>query len=139
MTDETNRALARRIVEEIINRGNLAVIQEIVAPDYVEHAAPPGLPPTREGLTMFLGSFRAAFPDLHYTIEDSISEGDRVVQRVAAAGTMRGEFAGMPPSHTSASWAEIHISRWSSGKMVEHWAVVDQLGMLRQLGFVPSP
>jgi predicted ester cyclase len=138
MGDGTLKALARRIVEEVINEGDMGLIDEIVAPDYVEHAAAPGLPPTREGLAMFIGSFRAAFPDLQYTIDDSISEGNRVVQRVTAAGTMQGEFAGMSPSNKSASWTEIHISRWSDGRMTEHWAVVDQLGMLRQLGFMPT-
>jgi predicted ester cyclase len=80
-----------------------------------------------------------AFPDLHATVDDVIAEGDKVVQRTTSHGTMKGEFAGMPPSGKSATWQQVHITRFANGITVEHWAVIDQLSMLQQLGFAEAP
>jgi steroid delta-isomerase-like uncharacterized protein len=90
-------------------------------------------------LKAFLTSYRAAFPDLHYTVNDEIAEGDRVVTRATAHGAMKGDFQGMPASGRSATWEEIHITRYEDGKAVEHWGVADQMTMLAQLGFVEAP
>ena len=139
MGTQENKASASRFLEEVINRGNVSVVDELSGANFVEHQAPPGVPPTNEGIKTFITMFRAAFPDLHYTLEDSIAEGDRVVQRTTAHGTMKGDFMGMPASGKSATWSEIHITRYENGKAVEHWAVVDQLGMLAQLGFAQAP
>ena len=84
-----------------------------------------------------VGIFRTAFPDFHYTVEDEIAEGDKVVVRLTARGTQNGSFLGMPPSGKQATWSEIHIARMSSGKVVEHWVESDTLGMLQQLGVIP--
>ena len=83
--------------------------------------------------------FRAPFPDLQYTSRIRSPKGDKVVQRTTASGTMKGDFQGMPASGKSATWQEIHITRFASRKAVEHWATVDQLGMLQQLGFAEAP
>lgn len=139
MGSEDNKAIVRRFLEEVINKGNLALVDELVAADLVDHAAPPGMEGNRDGLKAFFTTFRGAFPDLHYTVDDVIAEGDRVVQRTTAHGTMKGDFAGMPASGKSASWSEVHITRLSNGKLAEHWAVIDQLGMLQQLGFAQVP
>jgi steroid delta-isomerase-like uncharacterized protein len=140
MTTEANKATARRFIDEVVNRGNVAVIDELAGPNYVDHTAAPGMPPTAEGQKAFITMFRAAFPDLHYTIEDTVAEGDRLVQRNTAHGTMKGDFMGMPASGKEATWSEIHIVRFDAdGKAVEHWGVVDQLGMLAQLGFAQAP
>jgi steroid delta-isomerase-like uncharacterized protein len=139
MGTQENKASASRFLEEVINRGNLSVIDELSGANFNDHQAPPGVPPTIEGFKAFITMFRAAFPDLHYTLEDSIAEGDRVVQRTTAHGTMKGDFQGMPASGKSATWSEIHITRYDNGKAVEHWAVVDQLGMLAQLGYAQAP
>jgi steroid delta-isomerase-like uncharacterized protein len=136
---EENKANARRFVDEVINRGNLAAVDELTAPDFVDHSAPPGVPPTAEGAKAFFGMFHSAFPDLHATVDDVIAEGDRVVQRRTTSGTMRGDFMGMPASGKQASWSGIHIIRFADGKLVEHWSVVDLIGMLTQLGFAPAP
>jgi steroid delta-isomerase-like uncharacterized protein len=135
---EENKANARRFVDEVINRGNLAAVDELTAPDFVDHSAPPGVPPTAEGAKAFFGMFHSAFPDLHATIDDVIAEGDRVVQRRTTSGTMRGDFMGMPASGKQASWSGIHIIRFVDGKLAEHWSVVDMIGMLTQLGFGPA-
>ena len=139
MGTQENKVSASRFLEEVVNRGNVAVIDELSGANFVDHQAPPGVPPNKEGIKIFIAMFRAAFPDLHYTLDDSIAEGDRVVQRTTAHGTMKGDFMGMPASGKSATWSEIHITRFENGKAVEHWAVVDQLGMLAQLGFAQAP
>ncbi len=138
MSTEQNKKVAERLPVEI-GKGNLAVFDEVVGPNAVDHAVPPGLPPTLEGAKQFFAAFRAAFPDLKYTIEDVIAEGDYVVQRVTGTGTMKGAFQGMPPSGKSATWSEMHIVRFADGKVVEHWANIDQMGMLTQLGFIQPP
>ncbi len=138
MSTEQNKKIAERLPTEI-SKGNTAVFDEVIAADAVDHAVPPGMPPTAESTKQFFAAFIAAFPDLKYKIEDMIAEGDYVVQRVTGTGTMKGAFQGMPPSGKSATWSEIHIVRFANGKIVEHWANVDQLGMLTQLGFIQPP
>ena len=138
MPTQENKAIATQAIEAI-NAGDFSRLESLVAPDGVDHAVPPGMPPTRDSAIQFLTTFKAAFPDLHYTVEDVIAEGDRVVQRSTARGTMKGDFLGMPATGKNASWGEVHILRIENGKIVEHWASVDQLGMLQQLGLAPAP
>ena len=139
MTMEANKANAQRFVDEVVNGGNLAVIDDLLAPDFVDHGGQPGVPPTRDGTKAIMAMLHKAFPDRHGTVEDVIAEGDKVVQRTTSTGTMKGEFAGMPPSGKSATWQQVHISRFVDGMTVEHWAVIDQLSMLQQLGFAEAP
>lgn len=139
MGTQENKASGRRFVEEVMNKGNVAVVDELSGANFVDHSLPPGVPAGNEGFKGFVAMYRAAFPDLHYTIDDEIAEGDRVVQRTTANGTMKGDFQGMPASGKSATWQEIHITRFADGKVVEHWGVVDQLSMLQQLGFAEAP
>ncbi len=138
MTTDTKRMI-ERIPLEVLNNGNFGLIDEIYATDYVEHVVQPGVPPTREGFKQFAKAFKTAFPDLHYTIDDSIESGDRIVHRVTASGTMKGDFMGMPATGKRATWTEIHIDRIANGRLAEHWGLVDQMGMFVQLGIVPAP
>ena len=136
---EDNKKTARRLVKEGINTGNWAVMEEIIAPSAVDHSLPPGIPNNREGFKMFMSGFRAAFPDLTYTIEDEMAEGDKVYNLSMGTGTMKGDFQGMKASGKKATWQEMHVVRFdASGKVVEHWATVDQVSMLTQLGFMPA-
>ena len=128
-----------RVPLEVLNQGKYELIDEIYAPDFVEHYEQPGVPPTREGFKQFAMAYRSAFPDLHYTVEDAIEAGDRIVHRLSASGTMKGDFLGMPATGKHATWSEIHIGRVSDGRLVEHWGLVDQLGIFVQLGIVPAP
>ncbi len=139
MSVEQNKAVVRRLVEDGINKGNLSLFDELITSDAVEHLLSPGFPPGVRGNKQFFSALRTAFPDFHYVIEDEMGEGDYVVQRVTGQGTMKGEFMGMKPSGKHAVWSEIHIARLKDGKIVEHWGNVDQLGMLQQLGFAPTP
>ena len=81
---------------------------------------------------------RGAFPDLHLTVEDVVAEGETVVLRATARGTMRGDYLGMKATGKTATWTEIHIGRLAAGKVTEHWATIDQLGTLQQLGLVAT-
>jgi predicted ester cyclase len=139
MSAEENKAIARRIPLEALNNKQLALLEELVDPAGVDHAVPPGMPETFETTKQFLGMLLAGFPDLRYTLEDEIAEGDKVVQRALVSGTMKGDFMGIPATGKHATWMEMHIVRFAGGKIVEHWATIDQLGMLQQLGVIPMP
>jgi predicted ester cyclase len=137
MTIEQNKAIADRLPLEL-NKGNMGVLDEVTDPRAVDHSLPPGMPPTVESTKQFLTMFRTAFPDLTYTVEFSVAEGDKVMQRVTARGTMKSDFMGMKATGKSATWTESHIVRITNGKVVEHWANLDQVGMLQQLGLMPG-
>ncbi len=136
---EQNKATLRAIPEKVINPKNLDAADQYFAADFVDHTSPPGMPAGIAGFKAFFGALTTAFPDLHYTVEDQIAEGEKVVGRVTVRGTMKGDFLGMPATGKSATWTEMHIARFAGGKVVEHWASIDQLGMLQQLGIIPMP
>jgi predicted ester cyclase len=136
MSIEEMKNRATHFVEEVINQGHVDRFTEYFS---TSRFPPPGFPSGAEGFKMFFGGLRAAFPDFHYTLEDTLVEGDMVVQRLTGHGAMTGSLMGMPPTGKHAAWPEIHISRMQNGKFVEHWANVDQIGMLQQLGLVPAP
>lgn len=138
---EENVAASRRLFEEGFNKGNLAVADEVIAADAVNHdpADTPELRalPGRESFKRTVSMYRAAFPDLHITIEDAISDGDKVVLRWRSEGTHRGELAGLAPTGTKAVVTGISIDRYENGKLVEAWAQWDNLGLARQIGAAP--
>jgi steroid delta-isomerase-like uncharacterized protein len=139
MNTEFNKSILRRYFDEAWNKGRLEVLNEIIAASYVNHDPfVPGLPPGPEGLKLIFAGLRAAFSDLHYTIEDLITEGDKVVTRWTMRGTHTGELMGIPPSGTHVTVGGIQIERIVDGKIVEHWRKSDELGLMQQLGVVPS-
>ena len=140
MSVEENRALIQRFVEEVFNRGNLDVVDDIYAPDYVGHTA--GSPEQTlgpEGVKEFVELYRSAFPDLHTTIEDIVAEGEKVAYRWTAVGTHRGELLGFAPSNNRVELTGITIERIEGSKIVETYNNFDQLGMMRQIGAIPAP
>ena len=140
MSTEENKALTRRMVEEIFNRGNISRIDEFLAPDFVEREElPPGIPSGREGVMQLTTMLRSAFPDFEATIEDLVAEGDRVVLRQIWSGTHQGEFMGVPPTGKRVSIGVIDILRVDGGRFVEHWGLMDSMGMMQQLGAIPTP
>ncbi len=139
MSTDENKALVRRAYEELVNRGNLARIEELVREDYVDHTQAPGWPTDREGLRQQVAYFRSAFPDIHVTLEELIAEGDTVAVRQTMRGTHRGEFFGIPPTGRPVTLAGIHLWRVADGQLVEHRANNDDLGLLQQLGAIPAP
>ncbi len=136
---EANRALALRVPLEVFVQGRMDVIDEVIAPDVVDHGSAPGMPQGSQGVRMLAEASRSAFPDLNITINHALAEGDIVALHTTSSGTMKGDFAGMPASGKQATWDTVHITRIADGKIVEHWVVQDQLGMLQQLGFIPTP
>jgi steroid delta-isomerase-like uncharacterized protein len=135
---ERNKAVVRRFIEEVQNRKNMDLFDELNAPDFVNLSAPPGMPTDREGGKMFLGGFLNAFPDSQITIDDMIAEGDRVVTKKTFTGTHTGEFGGIPASGNSVTLQYVDILRLRDGKIIEHWLCMDQLTFLQQLGAIPS-
>ncbi len=133
-----NKAFVRSSSEEIWRTGNAQLIDEHIAASYVLHNPPTGFPPNRDGLKAILQVMRSAFPDLRMTIEDMVAEGDRVVQRRRFEGTHKGEFFGIPATGKSVTVRQIIISRMADGKIAEEWAETDFLGMLQQVGAIPS-
>jgi steroid delta-isomerase-like uncharacterized protein len=139
MSDQ-NKAVARRYVDEIWNQGNLAIIDELVAPNATFHdpSVPGGKFTGPEGMRKFVQIYRGAFPDVHLTINDLIAEGDKVVIRWTATGTHKGELMGIEPTSKRVTITGCDIDVYQNGKVVEVWASYDMLGMLQQLGVVPS-
>ncbi len=130
-----NKAAARRIIDDVLNKGNVAAFDEVSGSNVVEHALPPGMPPGREGFKMFVTALRAAFPDIKYKIDAEIGEGDMIAHRLMATGTMKGEFMGMKPSGKTGTWEEFHIGRFdANGKVVEHWGTANYSMMMQSLG-----
>ena len=139
MPTEENKKFLKWFVEELINNKKFDEFRNHVTTDAVEHAAPPGMPTNIESTIQWFKMFAGAFPDFKYTLEDQVAEGDLVVQRATCTGTMKGELLGMKPTGKTATWSEIHTLRMKDDKIAEHWASVDQMGMLVQLGLVPMP
>jgi steroid delta-isomerase-like uncharacterized protein len=136
---EQNKALVRRLLEDDISRGNIAVAEQIIAPDFFDHTNPPGMQHGLEGHNAIVALFRAAFPDQWWQIEDLIAEEDRVVARTTMTGTHRGDFFGIPATGRAVRLSGIHILRIADGKIAEHWGNNDDLGLMRQLGVIPDP
>ncbi|HEX5502377.1 MAG TPA: ester cyclase [Thermomicrobiales bacterium] len=135
---QRNKALVRRAVEEVYNQGQLAVVDELVAGDFVIHSSSADIRGP-EGTKQYVAALRAAFPDLHITIEDQFAEGDRVATRWTARGTHTGAFEGLPPTGKQVRVTAIDIDRIADGKVVECWTNMDELGLLQQLGALPAP
>ncbi len=139
MSAEENKTLVRCWLEEAWNQGNMTIIDELAAPDFVDHHLPPGVPPNAEGHKIWVQMARAGFPDIHITIEDMIAEGDKVVARITVTGTNTGEFMGIPPSGKAIRVGGIGISRIADGKSVEYWENFNALGLMQQIGAIPTP
>jgi steroid delta-isomerase-like uncharacterized protein len=135
MSTEENKALARRVIEQMFNEGNLDVADELLALDYVDHD--PTLPEDvhgPEGFKEYVGMYRSAFPDLHVQIEDQIAEGDRVATRWTGTGTHDGDLAGIAPTGKRVTVPGMEIVRIANGKLVEGWEGYDSGTLMRQLG-----
>ena len=135
MDKESLHRAGRRIVLELFHAGSVEMLEALVSADFVDHSLPPEVPPNREGLKSVIANMRAAFPDLEYSIEDQIAEGDKLAQRLTGRGTMKGPFLGMPATGKTAAWQEFHFHRFDAdGLLIEHWDLTDSLAMLVQLG-----
>lgn len=146
MSLEENKALVRRAYLDGMNNRDMGIIEEVFSPEYVSHF--PGQPPTRgiEPIKAVLQSFFDAFPDIVFTVEDQMAEGDKVATRWSAQGTHQGEWRGFPPRergtpptgrHVVFSATDIYLI--ADGQVVEEWNTLEQLAVLEQIGAVPEP
>jgi steroid delta-isomerase-like uncharacterized protein len=138
MSAEQNKRLVQRSFDELHNQGNLAVADELISVDFVNHDAPPDAPAGPTGVRATITMLRTAFPDLHIDVEDLIAEGDTVVARTTLRGTHKGQFFGIPPTGRRVEQKQIHILRFVDGKAAELRSVRDDLGLMRQLGAIPA-
>ena len=135
-----NKEIVRRLVEGVWTDRNLAVIDELIAPDYVGHDPTQPEPIRgREGFRQFVDMYQSAYEDARVTIDDLIAEGDLVVTRWTGRGTHTGELMGIAPTGKEVTVSGITISRLANGKIAEDWELMDALGMMVQLGAVPQP
>jgi steroid delta-isomerase-like uncharacterized protein len=136
MSAEENREIVRRFWG-VWEEGNLGLVDELVAPDYVNHSpGMPNQPEGPEGVKAVVSMFRAGMPNLRVVIEDMIAEGDKVMMRYKIEGTHEGELFGVPPTGRRVSIESITVERVSGGKIREHWRVTDTLDMMQQLGAI---
>jgi predicted ester cyclase len=137
MSVEENKAAIRRIYEEVFNKGNLAVADEIIATNWVARA--PGGQEYRDpdGFKQFITMTRNAFPDLQMTLEDIVAEGDKVAHCATLQGTFKGEIMGIAPTGKQVTMTTTTISRFEGGKEVEARMIYDQLSMYQQMGVSP--
>jgi predicted ester cyclase len=138
-TPEENKELIRRYfqaIDEGCEAGNAGIIEEFLAPDFVEHNPFPGIPPTREGWKQAFEAFVQGAPG-HHVIEDLLAEGDKVMGRITAYGKHEGELFGFPATGRDIRVTGIAIWRIQDGMIVEHWHQTDQMGLMQQLGVDP--
>ena len=137
---EENKAIVRRFVEEVQSKHNMDVVNELMDPDQIDHSGLrlPGLNAV-EGFKKFFSGFLVAFPDITAVINFQVAEGDKVVTYKTFHGTHKGEFMDIPPTGKKIAINIIDIFRIAGGKMVEHWAVVDWMPVMTQLGVIPPP
>lgn len=136
---EENKQIVRRFIEEIWNKGNLSMAEQLISASYKHHDnTTPDFGHGPEGEKKRVSLYRTAFPDLHFTIEDMIAEGDAVTCRWTSRGTHRGPLTGVAPTGKSVTVSGISISRIAGGKIVEGWVNWDSLGMLQQIDVVTT-
>lgn len=141
MSAEENKDLIRRYfaaIDEACEAGNADIVDEFLAPDFVEHNPFPGVPPTREGWKEVFMGFVQGAPGYH-TVDALVAEDDMVAGRVTAYGKHEGELFGIPRTGKDIKVSGIAFWRIRDGKIVEHWHETDQMGLMQQLGVVPSP
>src|SRR5215208_3057761 len=139
MSAQENKIVSWRLQEEVFGQDKLALVDELLAPDYVSHA--PGDPELSRGpedIKEIVRAYHAAFPDLTFTVEKRVAEGDLVVTRWIARGTHQGEFMGVPPSGRQIEVSGMSMDRISGSRIVEHWNNWEALEMMEQIGAIPE-
>ena len=135
---DDNLKLVRRIFDEVWNIGNVSLIDELLAPSYVDHNPSPGAPPDRQGYQVMVNQFRSAFPDINFTFDQVLTEGDRVAIRLTGRGSHQGVFMGIAPTGKQVSFGGMTFLHMQDGKVTESWGISDIPGLMGQLGAVPG-
>jgi len=139
MPEQDNAAVIGRFIEEVINQGRLDAADEIVQENFIELDPLPGQRQGREGLKEVIAMMRAAFPDIHWVADETIASGEKVVTRFTWTGTHRGVFLGIPATGRNVLVKGVVIDRLTGGKMADSRILMDGLGMMQQLGVIPTP
>jgi steroid delta-isomerase-like uncharacterized protein len=134
-----SQSVLQRIFDKAFNQGDLAAIDELVAPDSISHHLSWGIPANRMGLKQLIAMLRTAFPDLQCTIEDEIIEGDKVAAHWTMRGTHTGMFLGNSPTNKPILVQGLIYARIENDQLIENWTMIDQMDVLQQLGLVPPP
>ena len=134
---EQNKALMRCFYDEVFNKGNLGTVNELCAPNFVDHTSPPGADPGAEGVKQIIGMYRSAFPDIRVTVEEMVAEGDTVVSRTTMRGTHAGDLMGIPPTGKQVTMRGLDLVRIAGGKATEVWHHDEELALFAQLGVTP--
>ena len=137
-TTEDNKAVVSRFVEEVINQNRMDRADDLVVEDFVELDPLPSQRQGREGLKEVVGMMRAAFPDIHWVVEEMVAEGETVASRFTWSGTHRGEFVGVPATGRRVVVKGMVIDELAGGKMSKSRILMDSLGMMQQLGVMGS-
>lgn len=138
MSTDSNKEVVRRYYEEVLNEARLDLLDQLAVTDYDEHSPFPGQPNGIEGLRARAGGLIGAFRP-RFTLHELVAEGDTVVAYWTNTGTHSGEFMGMPPTGRTVTISGIDVHRLRDGRLAEHWHVIEELGMLQQLGVIPVP
>lgn len=136
-TNVTNETVVRRLFDEVFNKGNFSVVDDLVASEFIEHQHQGR--PGRDGLKQVAGTLRLWFSDFRMSIEDLVSAEDMVWCRLISQGTNTGSIMGHPPTGKTMRTTVFDSFRLVDGKIVEHWGVADTLGMMGQIGIAPAP
>jgi steroid delta-isomerase-like uncharacterized protein len=137
---DRNKELMQRFYDEVVNGRNLDQIDELLRDDFVEHEHLEGRPQTRDGVKLFFGDLHAAFPDLTFTVEQILAEGNMAAAHVRIRGTHSGgEIMGIPASGRSIDFEAMDLIEFENGVATAHWGVSDAVTMMQQLGAIPEP
>lgn len=134
----SNVEAVRLVCEEVWGRGNVDLINEVYAENYVDLNPIPGIPANREGVKMQVAAYHQAFPDMNVTVDDTVVAGDRAVVRYTIRGTHNGELMGIPATGKSGEITGISMVRLANGKVVEEFALADMMTLFQQLGLAPE-
>jgi predicted ester cyclase len=137
-TLSVNKTICKRFFDELHNKGNFNVIDELVDINVVSHDPFPGQAKGSKGLRDTMLIFRKAFPDMGVKLNDMIAENDKVMSKFTVTGTHKGEFMNIKPGGKKITYEEVVILRLEKGKIVEHWAVADALSLMQQIGAIPE-
>ncbi len=135
----TNKEVIQAFIEEVLNQKNLNRANDLVKEDFVELDPLPGQAQGREGLKAILRVLWSAFPDMHWTVNEMVAEGEKVVTRFVWTGTHRGAFLGIPATGKSVEVKGVVIDRLENGKMADSRILMDTMGLMQQLGVIPGP
>jgi steroid delta-isomerase-like uncharacterized protein len=139
MSTNDNKSVIRTFIEDVINQGRLERADDLVIEDFVELDPLPGQSQGREGLKEVIGQMRSAFPDILWTVDEMLAEGDKVLTRFTWSGTHQGAFLGVPATGRRITVKGTVIDRLVAGRMADSRILMDTLGMMQQLGVLPVP